>query len=122
MKFIFLFTSALFSLSAFAIFDEAKCIGQIHQTSVLVEVARGNSTGTPWRESSLILQSNGSSTYQEFDKTMRYTGPSYVRYESTGYTVHVDFAPDEVPQRGRIYQGKFFARGLHGDLRCALNW
>ncbi|WPU66023.1 hypothetical protein [Peredibacter starrii] len=122
MKFLLFSTAALFSLSSFAYFDEAKCIGLINQTNVLVEVSRGNSTGTPWRESSLILDGNGTPTYQEFNMTMRYTGPGYVRYESKGYTLEVDFTPDETPEWGRIYQGKFFTRGLNGNLKCALNW
>lgn len=120
MKFLLLSTISLFSLSSFAYFDEAKCIGMINKTNVLVEVERG--TGNPWRSSTLLLDGNGSTTHQDFDMTMRYTGPGYVRYESKGYSLEVDFTPDETPQMGRIYQGKFFSRNLMGNLRCALNW
>lgn len=120
MKYVFAVLIAVSSVTSFAAWNEAECSKRVGTKTIQVEIEE--SLGSHFKDARLIIMENGSKETFDYTVTTRVSGFGEVEYSAPGFTLNVNFWPDQRPQWGMTYNGVLHSAELESQyiqgFRC----
>lgn len=122
MKVVILFAIMMFSVSAFAAWNEVECTGMSGTKSFSVDVEQAFPNGSYFKRAALTVAENGAEETHDYTVTTRAVmGFNRVEYSAPGLRLEVDFWPDQRPRWGWTYRGTLQSSVLGNQSIQGLN-